>query len=191
MTAYIIGNGTSRKNVDLKQLNGATYGCNALYHDFTPDVLVATDDPISRSIQSSGYAKRNKFYTRKVYAGSGANQLRSNYANWSSGPNALQLAVHDYHDDITLLGFDFGSTGIRLNNLYAGTEFYEKPCSRASYYGNWPHQVQTIMRMADRVEFTVVIGPETCSIVDRFASMDNVKIISIQKFINNVMGTNI
>ena len=36
-TAYIIGNGPSRKGLDLSTLDGTTFGCNALYRDFTPD----------------------------------------------------------------------------------------------------------------------------------------------------------
>ena len=43
--AFCIGNGESRKGFDLEQLrpHGKIYGCNALYRDFTPDVLVAVD----------------------------------------------------------------------------------------------------------------------------------------------------
>ena len=42
-TAFVLGNGVSRKEIDLESLRkwGKTYGCNALYRDFAPDVLVA------------------------------------------------------------------------------------------------------------------------------------------------------
>ena len=44
-TIFCIGNGQSRAPVDLIKLRpqGKIYGCNALYRDFKPDVLVAVD----------------------------------------------------------------------------------------------------------------------------------------------------
>jgi len=43
---FCLGNGESRKDVNLSALkpHGKIYGCNALYRDFTPDVLVAVVD---------------------------------------------------------------------------------------------------------------------------------------------------
>ena len=43
--AFIIGNGQSRQGFDLESLRGkgTTYGCNAVYRDFTPDYLVSLD----------------------------------------------------------------------------------------------------------------------------------------------------
>ena len=53
--AYIIGNGPSRKHFDLSTLNatGQTYGCNALYRDFTPNFIFSVDANISREISKS------------------------------------------------------------------------------------------------------------------------------------------
>ena len=53
---FVLGNGVSRQGVNLHQLRhlGKIYGCNALYKEFTPDVLVATDKPIAEQIQNSG-----------------------------------------------------------------------------------------------------------------------------------------
>ena len=63
---FCIGNGESRKSIDLLQLrpHGKIYGCNALYRDFTPDVLVAVDQGISHEIYHSGYAHNNECYFR-------------------------------------------------------------------------------------------------------------------------------
>ena len=49
---FCIGNGESRKGFDLEQLrpHGKIYGCNALYRDFMPDVLIATDDKMREEI---------------------------------------------------------------------------------------------------------------------------------------------
>ena len=42
---FAIGNGESRKPIDLNELrpHGIIYGCNGLYRDFQPDALVCVD----------------------------------------------------------------------------------------------------------------------------------------------------
>ena len=59
-TAYIIGNGPSRKGLDLDTLDGTTFGCNALYRDYSPDYLVSGDSTIIKEICESEYPKNNK-----------------------------------------------------------------------------------------------------------------------------------
>ena len=58
---FIIGNGESRQEIDLAELNqyGKTYGCNALYRDYTPDALIAVDHRMSLQIYRSGYSIDN------------------------------------------------------------------------------------------------------------------------------------
>ena len=58
--AFVLGNGPSRpKDVEwLNNLEGDTYGCNALYRDWEPDFLLANDKatqstPISRAFDKS------------------------------------------------------------------------------------------------------------------------------------------
>ena len=58
--AWIIGNGPSRKGIDLEELEGTTFGCNALYRDFTPDYLVSGDAGVIKEICATGYPKQNK-----------------------------------------------------------------------------------------------------------------------------------
>jgi hypothetical protein len=63
---FCIGNGESRKGIDLSQLrpHGKIYGCNALYRDFTPDVLTAVDHGIMHEIYQSGYCDKNETWLR-------------------------------------------------------------------------------------------------------------------------------
>jgi len=84
--AFVLGNGVSRQDVDLNNLKhfGPIYGCNALYRDFTPTALISTDKPISERIQDSGYAKNNRFYTRRPVPGSGALPVPQKYFGYSS-----------------------------------------------------------------------------------------------------------
>ena len=57
MLAYILGNGPSRKELDLDTLksNGTVYGCNALYRDWSPNYIVANDWPVMVEIILSDY----------------------------------------------------------------------------------------------------------------------------------------
>jgi len=63
-TAFIIGNGTSRKGFELTKLKpyGTIYGCNALYRDYfdnsIPDFLVAIDDGIITEIEGSDFPSK-------------------------------------------------------------------------------------------------------------------------------------
>ena len=64
---FLIGNGESRKGFDLEKLrqHGKIYGCNALYRDFTHDVLIAVDHGIMHEVYQSGYCYKNETYFRE------------------------------------------------------------------------------------------------------------------------------
>jgi len=61
--AFILGNGPSRPtNIKwLNNLEGDTYGCNAIYRDFEPDFLVANDWAMMVEIINSTYAGNCQF----------------------------------------------------------------------------------------------------------------------------------
>jgi len=63
---FLIGNGESRLGFDLNTLrpHGKVYGCNAIYRDFIPDVLIAVDHGIMHEIYHSGYAYNNETWYR-------------------------------------------------------------------------------------------------------------------------------
>jgi len=54
-SVFVLGNGPSRKNIDVSKLDGTVIGCNACYRDFTPDVICAIDAGIMSDIIESGY----------------------------------------------------------------------------------------------------------------------------------------
>jgi hypothetical protein len=165
--AFVLGNGISRQDIDLNCLkpHGRVYGCNAIYREFVPDVLISTDPPISERIQHEGYSKRNIHYTRKPLPDTGARKISQEYFGFSSGPAAVGQAALDECSAIYLIGFDMGPnrTG-RFNNVYAGTEFYKKSSAGPTYTGNWVRQLATIMKDYSRVEFFRVVGETTAEI---------------------------
>jgi hypothetical protein len=186
--AFVLGNGTSRRDIDLKQLqtHGAVYGCNALYRDFEPTVLVSTDPPISAEIQNSGYSQQHCHYTRKPLPESGAQRIPSRYFGFSSGPAAVGIATQDRHRKIYLLGFDLGPlrSGV-FNNVYAGTAFYKKTHAAPTYTGNWVRQLVSIMTDNPRAEFWRVHGETTADIAD-FATVANCHKLGLNDFLDRI-----
>jgi hypothetical protein len=162
--AFVLGNGVSRREVNLLTLKqfGHVYGCNALYRDFDPDVLVATDRPIATEIQNAGYAKKNVFYTRRPIDGLGAKRVPDAYYGYSSGPIATAVSAQDGHRRVFLLGFDMGPTeNKQFNNVYAGTEFYKRTDAPPTFTGNWIKQLVRIMTDYPQTNFVRICGATT------------------------------
>ena len=190
-TAFVLGNGLSRQGLPLQQLkqHGKIYGCNALYRDFVPDVLVATDQPIAEAIQESGYTEHNKFYTRRPNPKYNAMTVPKSYFGYSSGPIATALAALDQHQQIYLIGFDLGPTlNKKFNNLYARTEFYKTPDSSPTYTGNWIKQIKQICKDFPETKFTRVCGPTTAQIQDlqAISNLEHLPMDLFQTHINNL-----
>jgi hypothetical protein len=185
---FVLGNGISRQAVDLPHLKniGKIYGCNALYREFAPDVLVATDRPISQAIQQSGYAKNHDFYTRKVLPDSGAQIIPQPYYGFSSGPVAVALAALQGHREIYLLGFDLGpNQQQQFNNIYAGTEFYKPQNSTQTYTGNWIRQIVQITKTFSKAQFLRVQGATTADIME-FRLIKNFSHLPMEKFLTDI-----
>jgi len=168
-TAFVLGNGVSRKDINLTTLSqcGPIYGCNALYREHTPDVLVSTDRPIAEYIQHSGYCAGNRFYTRRPLSGLGAQVVPKPYFGYSSGPIAVSLAALDQHQIIYLVGFDMGPTAANtINNVYAGTDFYKPVTAAPTFTGNWIRQLVKIMHDFPQTQFVRVYGATTARLAE-------------------------
>lgn len=141
--AYIIGNGPSRSEIDLRELKGkgTIYGCNALYRDYPqfdiPDYLVAIDDIIIDEIDNSLFPsdrfikppEEDRFEDNKY------NPLVRNRSN--AGMNAMTEAVKAGHDKIYCFGFDFmlKTADRSLGNIYEGSPGYGRE-TRSRYIDN-------------------------------------------------------
>lgn len=186
--AFVLGNGLSRQDIDCNQLNavGTTYGCNALYREFTPTVLVSTDAPISKTIQESGYSQQHQHYTRKPLPELGSKRIPQQYYGFSSGPVATGLAALNGHSKIYLIGFDMGPTLTgHFNNVYAGTEFYKKEAAAPTYTGNWIRQIASIVNEFGKTQFVRVQGPTTATIPD-LVNIRNLKHMPLQEFVDRI-----
>jgi hypothetical protein len=189
--AFVLGNGVSRLSVDLNQLkpHGRIYGCNALYREFVPDVLISTDKAIAHTIQNSGYAEKHLMYTRKPLPGLGARSVPQSYFGYSSGPIAVGVAAMDRHLAVYLVGFDMGpNTNNRFNNVYADTEFYRKSSSLPTYTGNWVRQIVTVCRDFPKTSFHRVMG-ETTATIPELTNIDNLRHMPMSDFLDRINNT--
>lgn len=186
-TAFVLGNGVSRRDVSIPYLKqrGRVYGCNALYREHAPDVLVATDRPIATKIQESGYAHAHEFYTRKPLKDSGARPVPAEYQGYSSGPIAVGLAALAQHQHIYMIGFDMGPIDGKFNNVYADTEFYKTSKHPPTYTGNWVKQLIKIMADFPLARFYRIVGPTTAEIAE-FQRVKNLKHQDLQGFLDRI-----
>ena len=185
--AFVLGNGISRQYLNLAHLKncGTIYGCNALYREFAPDVLIATDRPIAEAIQNSGYALKNRFYTRKPIEGLGAQSVLQQYHGFSSGPNAVGLAAQT-HYHVYLLGFDMGPTENKgFNNIYADTEFYKTSKHPPTFTGNWVKQLRQIITDHPQVCFFRVYGTTTADITE-LRTLKNLEHLDLAIFLDRI-----
>ena len=188
--AFVLGNGISRQQIDLNLLKtlGRVYGCNAIYREFAPDVLISTDLPISERIQHEGYGRTYTHYTRKPLPDSGSMRISQQYFGYSSGPAAVGQAALDGARAIYLIGFDMGPnrTG-RFNNIYADTEFYKKSSANPTFTGNWVRQIKQIAKDFPKASFFRVVGDTTADLSDlrSIANMAHMPIADFQNRINN------
>ena len=185
--AFVLGNGVSRRDVSIPYLKqrGRVYGCNALYREHAPDVLVATDRPIATRIQESGYALKHEFYTRKPLKDSGAQTVPPQYHGFSSGPIAVGLAALAQHRQIYLIGFDMGPVEGKFNNIYANTEFYKTSEHPPTFTGNWAKQLVKIMADFPLARFYRIIGPTTAEIAE-FKQVKNLQNQDLMGFLDRI-----
>lgn len=132
--ALVIGNGKSRLNFDLDQLQKhfTTYGCNALYRDFIPDYLISMDFAMVHEILESKVHYKCKFYTQydqkavhRANLGEPINWAVQDKWIGDSGSGALRLACMHKHKIVYMIGFDYNENNSYTDNVYAGSKNYQ------------------------------------------------------------------
>ena len=184
-TAFVLGNGTSRKTINLNELKrkGITFGCNALYREFSPDYLIAVDTKMILEISQAGYQHQQQVWTnrnknfKKI---KGLNFFQSD-KGWSSGTTALHFASTTDVEDIYILGFDFIGIENKINNIYAGTYNYKRIDEHATFHGNWLRQTLITCQKFSKKRYIRVLG-ENGYIPQEFHDLSNMSHINIKDF---------
>jgi len=190
--AFILGNGITRLEIDCEGLldYGAVYGCNRIYQEFAPTVLVSTDAGMAEEIQQCGYSSRYTHYTRSnnKIAGSGAHILPKEIHGYSSGPAALGLAALSEANYLFLIGMDLKGVNNRINNIYAGTANYKQKLAEPMYFGNWVEQINALIQRHSGKRF-MHVNPLDNFTADEFRKNPNFETLDLMEFkrmINNL-----
>ena len=200
--AYIIGNGPSRKDIDLNQLKntGQTYGCNALYRDFIPDFIFSVDAPITQEMYKNEVYKKcihyapslevNRYPKKHCGINNSDLHLIPNNPYWISGSVAMWTATVHGHSHLYLIGFDFREYGRdQLNNMYQDSPIYGERHSDTIYTG-WLSQFRSLQVMRPNCKFTVVHDnpPDYIQVSNPAANENRFKIINCKTFMDEVLA---
>jgi len=165
----VIGNGESRKHVNLENIKETKIGCNAILRDSYVDHLVCVDKRMLKEALISSYNKDSKVYTRKdwwihyrleknirmvpdlPYVSS---ERWDQPWHWGAGPYAVLLACK-LSSDIKLLGFDLYGNDKKINNIYKDTVNYPLSHKHAVDPSYWIHQIGVLISLYTDKKFTV------------------------------------
>ena len=185
-TAFIIGNGTTRKGIDLNDLvgKGELYGCNALYRDFDKfDYLVVIDEQFRKLIEMGG--DEGVIEHGKLILPPDEECVEETTGRRSNaGMNAMKEAIRNGATKLFCLGFDFVLVDEEQNtdNIYKDTEGYGEE-THATYEDS-KHRVNYLnwfMKNNPNVRFTFVI-PESTQLFNIGLDLDNCFGMSIVNF---------
>jgi len=192
--AVIIGNGTNRLNFDLmrlKKLSGLlgsktvqTYGCNALYRDFSPDFLIAVgNNGIVDEIADKEYTNEHIVYSSAAHLLQfpGKFYLLPYDVYADAGTAAIYLAAFDEHKKIYLIGFD-GHEPNWNNNVYAGTTGYDGKNVHIDH-SEWILNHKQVFDVYDDVDFVWVTPLGNNLVPEPLRSCLNFRQISFQTLI--------
>jgi hypothetical protein len=170
--AFVLGNGESRKGIELDDLKekGTVFACNAVYRTHQPHFLVAVDPKMLLEIAESDYMMHNKVWSN-FNAQYNKNQKVLDHCNWfkpslgwSSGPTALRLACERGFKEIYILGFDYQGLAVdpkknrfHLNNIFGNSRNYKKSNDEATFYGNWLNQTKRCLQDFKEIKFHRVV----------------------------------
>jgi hypothetical protein len=192
--AIVIGNGPSRLDLDLALIknhrggllgSGAlqSYGCNALYRDFTPHFLVAVGNDIIRELSTKSYVDDNIVYTDSMHLLEYPNKFYLIPYNpyTDTGTAAAYIAAFDGHRTVYLLGFDGQDTPGYNYNVYAGTAGYDALRSTVSD-AKWIADRQQLFNTYNDTEFVRVTKKGTEPIPESWKYCTNFRAIGFNQF---------
>jgi hypothetical protein len=167
--AIIIGNGKSRKDIDLNKLVGQAtiYGCNALYRDFDGwDYLVAIDERMINEIQTT----EKRMVGQAIFPPEEERYEETTGRRGNAGMCAMREAIRNGATMLYCLGFDFILEGKQsIDNMYLGSTNYT-PDTQAGLSQAGFHRAQYLEWFAAQhpeVDFIFVVpeGATTKAIV--------------------------
>lgn len=195
--AFVIGNGTSRKDFDLVPLmdHGLLFGCNYFYRDMHPHVLVLSDEAITNTVAKvdKEWMMRNHVYSWYPKAGGKIKKVAFPEKT-SAGLMAVYEAIETFGAKrIFLIGMDFfglGSKGSedngKINNMYVGKKHYAQSEEQvAPTYRNWQRRFQYVLQKYPDIEFFHV-APLDGKSPERLIGAPNFHQVTWEDLMNNL-----
>tara|TARA_B100000212_G_C27366735_1_gene530662 strand:+ start:1303 stop:1905 length:603 start_codon:yes stop_codon:yes gene_type:complete len=194
----VIGNGESRKGIDINELQSEKVGCNAIIRDFTVHHLVCCDKRmVVEAIKNKRISNQN-IYTRSDWQNLFPNvkivpelwyeseERIDQPWHWGSGDYAVLLASQiTAHKQIHMIGFDLFSNNNKVNNIYKGTPNYNKEDSHAVDPSYWIYHLAKIFEKFDQKEY-IVYSNMGDKMPESWSSLGNVRLDSLDNLKNNL-----
>tara|TARA_E500000178_G_scaffold347811_1_gene401780 strand:- start:380 stop:985 length:606 start_codon:yes stop_codon:yes gene_type:complete len=177
MIAYCIGNGESRRFLNLPKLteNKTVIGCNALHRDLAVDHLICCDRRMADEAIKSDNTANTKIYVRDMwfkYFRKIKKDKRINHLpdlpykgekkidqplHWGSGTYALLVAANlPDITEIRLIGFDLYDKNSKVNNIYKNTVHYAKKDDKPVDFSYWVYQAQKVFVHYPQIKFNII-----------------------------------
>lgn len=175
MPTAVIGNGESRKTIDLDVLKTThvLIGCNAIHRDIEVNHLICCDrrmiveavaNPATKD--SMIYVRPNWYhYFRKIkklkninlvpslpYKG---NRQQDDPFHWGSGSFAVLLAAAMSDCEIDMFGFDLYPINNKVNNIYKNTPNYTRLDSQPVDPLYWIYQIGKVFEYFSNCKFKI------------------------------------
>jgi hypothetical protein len=192
MFAVVIGNGESRKSLDLQTLSqtNTLIGCNALLRDISVPHLICCDQRMVDEALASPNNQNTVIYTRpewaKFYSGQVQEvpqlpykgELRQDLLwHWGSGPLALLVACTLGFKTIHMVGFDLHGSNGKVNNVYKDSKNYLSSNANPVDPVYWIYQNAKVFELFPEVNF-VVLNNDSWSMPKEWQK-NNVKFVAL------------
>lgn len=174
-SALVIGNGESRKSLDINQFKKdyTLIGCNAIHRDYGVDHLICCDRRMAEEAVNNANTKNTIIYVRdswyhyfrKILKNKNVCQLppipkigelkRDQPDHWGSGSYAILLAAVLGYQEINLIGFDLYPINNKVNNIYKGSINYSKSDTQGVDPSYWIYHASEVFLNYSNIQFNI------------------------------------
>lgn len=193
----VIGNGESRKGIDIDKLSTIKVGCNAIIRDHLVHHLICCDKKMVSEAIANTRISNDKIYTRSdwqnLFPGVEmvpelwyqSDQRIDQPWHWGSGDYAVLLASKLSNEEtIHMIGFDLYSNNSQVNNVYKDTKNYNKSDSRAIDPSYWIYHLAKIFEHFSHKKY--IIYPKYDKLPNLWKDLKNVTTEPLENLESNI-----
>lgn len=165
----VIGNGQSRKKINLNKVYKEKIGCNAVYRDTYTDYIVCCDKRMVKQVLAHGHPH---IFTRQRWFHDFNHECvnplpdlpetgkdrRDDPFHWGSGPYAVLLGA-SMDTCVEMVGFDLYGINGKVNNIYSDTDGYSSSDKGAIDHSYWEYQIGKVFSWFPKTYFKIYNEP--------------------------------